>query len=84
MISRGVLIGSLGPVIVVGSVMVGTLGTGTEQRDSSNAEAGSCDTYSGLPTGKTTPRAWRSSPARHSSGGSITQWWHYDSGANWR
>src|SRR3954447_22903300 len=52
MISRGVLIGSLGPVIVVGSVMVGTLATGTEQRDSSTAEVGSCASYSGLPTGE--------------------------------
>jgi len=52
MISRGVLIGSLGPVIVVGSVMVGTLATGTEQRDSSNAEVGSCASDGGLPTGE--------------------------------
>ena len=44
MISRGVLVGSLGLVIVLGGVMAGALATGTEPRDSDNpkAEIGSC------------------------------------------
>jgi formylglycine-generating enzyme required for sulfatase activity len=52
MISRGVLIRSLGLVIVFGGVMFGALATGTEQRDSPKAEVGSCASYSGLPIGE--------------------------------
>src|SRR4051794_32606870 len=52
MISRGVLIGSFGLVIVLGGVMVGAVAAGTEQRDSPKAEIGSCAGYSGLPTGE--------------------------------
>src|SRR4051794_40734582 len=52
MISRGVLVGSLGLVIVLGGVMAGALATGTEPRDNPKAEIGSCASYSGLPTGE--------------------------------
>src|SRR3954451_8234009 len=52
MISRGILIGSLGLAMVLGGVMVGALATGAEQRDSPKAEIGSCASYSGLPTGE--------------------------------
>lgn len=49
---RGVLIGSLGPVMVVGGVMVGALATGIEQRATPKAEVECCASYGGLPTGE--------------------------------
>ena len=52
MISRGILIGSFGFGMVFGGVMAAAIATGTEQRDSSKAEVGSCASYSGLPTGE--------------------------------
>src|SRR3954454_8820937 len=62
--SRGVLIGSLGLVIVLGGVMAGALATSPGQRDSPKAQVGSCASYSGLPTGEGDTARMASIPGR--------------------